>query len=427
MNNIISKRDLWVDYCYMIMLVIYAAAASEFVYSLTSWKYPIGLLIPIVSTIYLAYDRKVSFSIAFIFLILGFLLYFVASTLKFREIHPRFLANYLIYFFISYVIFNVFKQRFFVMYVKIIYYLSIISIFFWIFQVFAPDALRQILSPLSVTSPTEEQINILVYTIEPQSILKNFLIPRNAGFAWEPGVFATFINLAIFSLLITNKFKVLKDVKFWVLIGVLITTMSTTGYSLLLIIIAFYGYNQKAKYIAAAIPLFILLVIYISTLPFMSEKLIEATNFNTKTLINNSLKYGTIYSPQRFEALQISLIDFVNNPIIGYGGHDEIKWTAQLGAKINTASGLGNLLAMFGSIGALFFLFQLIKTSKDNANNFGFKGWFFQFIIIIMISISYSIILTPLIMCFWLMRSNFLPRMELLKYKLYSYLIALNK
>lgn len=426
MNYTSAKRDLWVDYCYMIMIVIYAGSASDFVYSLTTWTNPVGLLIPIVSTMYLAYVRKISFSNAFIFLILGFLIYFVASTLKFRELHPRFLAAYLIFFFISYVILNAFKQRFFIMYVKIIYYLCIVSVFFWIVQVIAPDVLRQILTPLTVTSPGEEHINIIVYTIEKQNITNRFLIPRNSGFAWEPGVFATYINLAIFSLLITNKFKVFKDLKFWVLVGALITTMSTTGYSILLILVAFYGYNQKAKYIVAIVPLFLLLVAYVSTLPFMAEKLVEVSSFNTRELIYNSVKWGSAYNPQRLQSFQIDFIDFVNNPIIGYGGHNETTWTAKLGAEINTVSGIGNLLAQFGTVGALFFFYQLLKTSKDSANSFGYKGGFSLFIIMMMISISYALF-TPLFMCFWLMRSNFLPRMELLKFKAYSYLFALYK
>ena len=427
MNYNVAIRNLLIDYCYMTMIVIYAGRSSLFVDSLESWQYPLGVLIPFAFSIYLVYQKKIKFSYKFGFLLLGFLIYFILVTVKFHSFHPRFLVTYLFYFFIAYVIINAFKQRFLIMFLNIVYYLSVISLFFWAVQIFMQDTLIGLLSPISVAGPGEEHVNIIVYTIEQAILLANFSIPRNAGFAWEPGAFATYINLAIFSLLITSKFDIFKNMKFWVLTVALITTMSTTGYSIFLIILVFYAYNQKSKYFVALVPIILALALYASTLPFMSEKLVGVSKFNTNELIYNSVTWGLDYRPQRFESLQIDFIDFKNNPIIGYGGHNDAKWTAQLGAKISTVSGIGNLLAIFGSIGALFFLVQLILTSIDLSKTFGYKGWFFLTIIILMISISYALILTPLLMCFWLMRSSYLPKFDLLKFKAYSYLLALYK
>lgn len=421
-----SKRKLWIDYAYMVMTIIYAGSASEFVYSLTSWQNPIGLAIPVIGTIFIAYVRKVSFSYAFLFLILGFLAYFILSTVKFHSFHPRFLGMYIIFFFISYVIVNAFKQRFFIMFVKIIYYLSIISLVFWGIQVASENTLRQLMEPITVTGPDQGLLNILIYTLEPVSLTSKFAIPRNPGFAWEPGVYASFLNLAIFSLLITKKFKVLGDIKFWVLSVTLLTTMSTTGYSIFLIILTFFAYNQKSKYFVALVPVIIVLGAYISTLPFMADKLMEVSEFNTDEIVYYSTKYDIEYRPQRFESLQIDLIDFLNNPILGYGGHTEERWVVKAGALINTSSGIGNLLAIFGLVGTVFFIYQMIKSSKDLSETFGYKGSYFLIIIILMISVSYALILTPFFMCFWLIRSSYLPRMELLKFKLYSYLMAVN-
>lgn len=406
------------------MIVIYAGSGSKFVASIWSWENPLGLLIPVAFSIYMIYTRKITFSLAFNFLIIGFLLYFIAVTLKFHAFHPRFLGVYLIYFVITYIIIYVFKQRFFYMFLNIVYYLSIISLFFWLVQVLMQDTLIQILSPLSISGPDRDHINIIVYTIEQPGILVNFPIPRNSGFAWEPGVFATYINLAVFSLLIANKFDVLGNKKFWVLVITLITTMSTTGYSILLVLLVFYAYNQKSKYFVALVPVIIVLSFYMSTLPFMTEKIQEVSNYNIEERIYSSVTWGIDYRPQRFESFQIDLIDFLNNPIIGYGGHTEERWILKLGAKIHTVSGIGNLLAIFGMVGAVFFFFHLTSTSKDFAKTFGYSGWFFQLIIILMISISYALILTPLLMSFWLMRSNFLPSIELLKYRIYSQLIT---
>ncbi len=411
----------------MLMTVIYAGSASQFTASLNTWEYPLGLFIPVAFSIWLMYDRKLSFSYMFVFLLIGFLAYFIVVTFKFHEVHPRFFGMYIVNFFLAYVVVNAFKQRFLIMYANIVYYLCIICLVFWVIQVVAPGILTSILKPLSVSGPNENHINIVLYTIESDVILENFAIPRNSGFAWEPGAFASFINLAIFSLLITSKFKIFRTNKFWVLSVALLTTMSTTGYSLYLILLTFYAYNQKSKYFVTLVPVILMLTMYISSLPFMTEKLKEVSSFNTEELIYNSITWGFDYRPQRFESIQIDFIDFVNHPIVGYGGHSEAKWTEQLGAKISTVSGFGNLLAIFGMVGLLFFSYSLVKTSIDYKLAFGYKGWFFQTLLIIMISISYALIFTPLLMCFWLMRSKYLPKFDLLKFKAYSYLIALQK
>ncbi|WP_321344796.1 hypothetical protein [uncultured Draconibacterium sp.] len=422
-----AKRNLTIDYCFMVMTIIYAGSASQFTASLNTWEYPLGLLVPVAFSIWIMVERKLSFSYLFGFLLLGFLGYFIIVTFKFREVHPRFFGIYIVNFFLAYVVVNAFKQRFLIMYVNIVYYLCIICIAFWGIQVVAPGILTSLLQPLSVSGPNEHHINVIVYTIESDVILENFAIPRNSGFAWEPGAFATFINLAIFSQLITSKFNIFKTTKFWVLSIALLTTMSTTGYSLYLILLTFYAYNQKSKYFVALVPIILVLTIYVSTLPFMTEKLREVSMFNTEELIYNSVTWGFDYRPQRFESLQIDFIDFLNHPIVGYGGHSEAKWTEQLGAKISTVSGIGNLLAIFGIVGFLFFSYSLVKISIDFAAAFGYKGWFFHTLLILMISISYALIFTPLVMCFWLIRSKYLPKYDLLKFKAYSYLIALQK
>jgi hypothetical protein len=106
--------------------------------------------------------------------------------------------------------------------------------------------------------------------------------------------------------------------------------------------------------------------------------------------------------PQRIASLEIDIKDFLKYPIIGYGGYQEAQWTRQLGAYVSTISGIGKILARFGIIGTFFFLFSIYKSSRKLQEIFNFRGSIFFFIIIIFISISYSIITHPLMMGFWL-------------------------
>jgi hypothetical protein len=77
---------------------------------------------------------------------------------------------------------------------------------------------------------------------------------------------------------------------------------------------------------------------------------------------------------------------------------------------------LGNLLAQHGLVGLTFFLVTLYKTSNFFAATFKFKGTFLFFAIIIFISISYTLILLPLLMSFWMFKfftPNGIPDREL--------------
>ena len=254
-----------------------------------------------------------------------------------------------------------------------------------------------------------------------------FSVIRNAGFAWEPGSFACYINLAIFLNLIRTKFTIHNNKKLYIFIIALITTFSTTGFAILMLLIVFYVYNQNLKYIILFAPISIVLIFYILFLPFMTEKIIDVSEYDTDAMIEHSINNDTNPTPQRIESLQIDFIDFHNNPILGYGGHLEERWTEKLGANISTISGIGKVMAVFGIVGILFFIVQLTMTSMEFTKIFHFRGWGFQFFLIIMISISYSIIFTPLLMCFWVLNtsylSNKLPRNRTMRYqnqKIYS-------
>jgi hypothetical protein len=131
---------------------------------------------------------------------------------------------------------------------------------------------------------------------------------------------------------------------------------------------------------------------------------------DTDEQIQNSIAYDIVYTPQRYSSFLIDFKDFTNNPLLGYGGHVQEMWTAKLGAQIGSISGLGKLLARFGLVGTIFFFYMLIKSSKKLCSTFDFKGWLGLFVIMLMISISYSLIEQPLLMCFWLF-SLFSPRL----------------
>jgi hypothetical protein len=150
----------------------------------------------------------------------------------------------------------------------------------------------------------------------------------------------------------------------------------------------------------------------------MSEKIANNTEYNTDELIYMSATLNNTYAPQRFQSLQIDFVDFLNSPIIGYGGHLEARWTNQLGANIPTVSGIGNMMAQFGLVGLIFFLVSLWYSSKQIMILYNIKGIIFPVLFILMISISYSV-LKILFMSIWLLYvSSFLKTQVIHIYKI---------
>jgi hypothetical protein len=417
------------EYFVVFLFVIYAGKASLFVLAIENWDNPIGLLLPIISVTILGFTRSVQFNYKFLLLIVGFTIYFVASTIRFGALHPRFYGINLINITITYVLISGLRFQFFKYYEDILYYLCIIALTFWLIQNIIPSVFIEFLRnfEFSTQGPIKGNVdfNVIVYTVSnfakvPDSMINigNIHLFRNAGFAWESGAFATYINMAIFINLIRRKFQLKNNKHLWVLVAALFTTFSTTGYSCLVLLAFFYLYNKDLLNIFVLAPIVTVLTAFFFTLPFMSEKIANNTEYNTDELIYMSATLNNTYAPQRFQSLQIDFVDFLNSPIIGYGGHLEARWTNQLGANIPTVSGIGNMMAQFGLVGLIFFLVSLWYSSKQIMILYNIKGIIFPVLFILMISISYSV-LKILFMSIWLLYvSSFLKTQVIHIYKI---------
>jgi hypothetical protein len=137
----------------------------------------------------------------------------------------------------------------------------------------------------------------------------------------------------------------------------------------------------------------------------MKDKIIELIQETNRVdnIVETSIGREITVNPQRFTSFKIAYIDFLDNPVLGLAAHREETWTFKIGANVATISGIGNLMAQFGIVGFLFFIIMSIKSSFLFAQYFKYNGKFLLFLILILISISYSILFMHLIMCFWMM------------------------
>lgn len=415
---LINRKIRIFEYFVVFVIIIYAGNASVFVKALESMEHPVGFMFPIIVVLIFGVIKGVRFNHKYLLLLFGYCVYFIASTIKFGALHPRFFIINIIYFTVAYVVVSGLRTRFFRLYEYILYYLCIIGLILWGLMNIMPYTFIAFLRyfEFSNQGPVKGNVdfNTIIYTVgyfdhisKSGVNLGGIHIFRNAGFAWEPGVFASYINLAILFNLIRNRFKINGNKHLWVFMVALASTFSTTGYSLFVLLLFFYLYNQDLVKVIWLAPIFAVVGLLLFTLPFMSEKITDTGQFTIEEMIYNSTKYNFSYTPQRFKSLQIDFVDFLNHPVIGYGGHLEAIWTNQLGAKIATISGFGKIMAQFGMVGILFFLYSLWQSSKQVINIYQIKGVIFPFLFVLLISISYKIN-TVLYMCFWLLYlSNF--------------------
>ena len=246
-------------------------------------------------------------------------------------------------------------------------------------------------------SETTEYANIWIYTINQHN-------RRNCGFVWEPGGFANFLILAIIINLALNKFN-LKNKKLIILLITLLTTLSTTGYLSLIIITFWYLYNVESNKKIFAAPIILLGSIYILNLDFILTKILKIfSTYNNVFLTYSALSYktGNSYSMGRFAGFMMNIKDFLNNPVIGYGGHSELTWANRMQVNLASINGLGSWLAMFGSIGMIIFIYSYYKSFKTIGLYYNFKKHILLFFVILVLGFSFNLIQTPLFFAFML-------------------------
>jgi hypothetical protein len=406
-----GPQDSFLELFTLFVLVVYAGQGNTFVGPLSFVQNPLGAFIPVAFCAILAIRAKLAFETKYFVLMFGLAAYFIAISIKYKEIHPTFFLAYVYYFSLAYILIKTLGMRLFRIFERVNFYMAVISLSFWVLQfILGGDTLFNFIGGLpgmtTFSKVTAEGYNILLYSIQPaeSSLLYNFSIPRNCGYAWEPGAFAVYLCMAIFvNLFMTNPGKA-RQTRLWVLIITLITTQSTTGYLIFIVMITIYLLRKRLSIIMLVLPFTVVAMIYVASLPFMSKKVINLID-DTKG-INQLLEdyYGseTPASPQRFTSFIIAFVDFKANPILGIGVQSTEAWTYKAGANISTISGIGNLLAQFGLVGFLFFIILTIRSSIFFSRYFRYNNILLLFFIIVFISISYSILFNPLISSFWM-------------------------
>lgn len=290
------------------------------------------------------------------------------------------------------------RGRFFLYFEKLVVNLALISIPLYCFQIFNYDLLKSFVGLL------ENSISFLDYRSD--WYVNNFIFTlndnapyRNSGFAWEPKGFSNILVLAIIINLLRNNFKFTKSL--FILYIAVISTFSTVGYIIIFIFLPLFIYQQKNKLSTLKYALILIFVFPILSLDFMTNKVInEALNRE------NNLKYVYANTNQetvslgRFGSMQLAILDFPDNPIIGIGMQDKER-TQGLYTRLVWVNGLADLLSRFGLVGVVFLVFSYLKSLDLLLMSFGVsRGKYILFAIFTSIFFASAVIIQPLFFIF---------------------------
>ena len=232
-------------------------------------------------------------------------------------------------------------------YLRIMYILSIASLIIFVCVLFNRDLI--ILFP---------RINAFGETYYYNMFFSVFHYPlqnkiANSSVFWEPGAYQAFLNIAIAFELHYNKLKHKK--RFTIFLLAILSTFSTTGYIISLILILSFIYLDKSYNLSKHNVLYKILIILCIILFILSETF-------TNTVIDKFSANNYSYYVRSGSSL-IDLIIFSSSPIFGVGQSDYIELLDKLALSmygLNMGASPNSITSSLALYGGFFVLALLI-------------------------------------------------------------------
>lgn len=322
-------------------------------------------------------------------------IYAFAIMLVYNVFTPGFYLRHLLYFMSGYLLISIYRFEFFFKYERYIVILSIVSVFFYLWQSINLNSLASFISFFNVDSSSagynESSRSIFIYNINHNAI--KGLDNRNCGFTWEPGPFSIFIVLAIYFNFLRTKMSMKRNKYLLVLIAALITTRSTTGI-LIFMILFLYMYVGYVRINANKLMIGLLSIVVIGyaflELDFLFEKVLSLySSGDADTIIRAAENRENYKSLGRFAVFEIGWKDFINYPIFGYGSATNNSYLSRIGVNVNMVSGLATSMGTYGIFGLASITYFSVKSSRILANVFDSGKYYGFFILFVMSFIAF--------------------------------------
>lgn len=396
--HINNKEKFQIKDLYFLIVLIFSGLATSFSRSGE------GIIFLFLLSVFYLLGYNISlYNKRFYTIIVIWLGYCLVTGLIHSVFLPFFIFRYITYFTVAYTLFSLYnKFHFFFLFEKSVFILSVISLLFWLLEIFAPNFIVSFCKPIDLSGD-----------LFPKSyfysniIVKSFLwgedqvIPRNCGFCWEPGPFSIYVLIAMFLCWTRMKEKALSKIYFWILFITLLTTRSTTGigtFMCLVLYIIFAKYKGGSKFIYLFLFLLLTITVFME-ISIFKNKIIDLyqSSLNIKDTFDLAKKTGGTYSGGRFAGFLIAWKDFLSRPLFGTGGYSGLSYGWVGRGHIFIVNGWATILSTFGLFGIISYACLLIKSSKVYSKIFFIKEKKALFIILAFCSFGFSIISMPML------------------------------
>lgn len=300
------------------------------------------------------------------------------------------LIGAIIIFFGSISIAGILKDKFVRIFVNVITFIAAYSLIIYLLCLFLPPVKDYLMnfSRNFVSLEVEKAIysggglNFIIYNFQADlpPIIMDFA--RNCGPFWEPGMFAVYLNLALFFDLFFIKSQ--SKIRYLILILALISTFSTGGIIAGTVLFVLYGISHFKRLSTWLVLLPLLFIVLPATyqLEFIGDK------FNTQY---SDQEVGSDMS--RFAAFATQLKMINNSPIIGGEKLSDYTSTKTL------ASGTLLPIVSYGIPAGLLYFLMLYKASLNFSKIYRRRKiiGIYLFGFILLLSFSQTILLTSII------------------------------
>lgn len=339
------KKFIWI-------LILIVVSGSPALNNSTAVRYvvPITAFVSIIYS-FSGWDRNFIFKLGS--MLMCFVCIFYAQYYEFGVLEPAYfsLALKII---IGATIASILKEKFVQIFVEAMYYISIVSIIFYVMQlIIGPDNFPSVVNTFA---PAENQKSIFIHTV----VVNDYM--RNASLFWEPGAFQGFIIIAL-ALATLSKLMAYKDgrIRLYVLCFALGTTQSTAGiivfFAVILIEIFMSQISTDKKIIILLIACFGGFMAFFE-LDFLGEKIQQQ--------INDTSDLSEFYG-DRFRAFLLDEKYIYDRPLTGNGFIEDIRWRFHpdfMGRNLGHGNGFSGFIANTGLIGFLAFVVGILTTQQ---------------------------------------------------------------
>ena len=389
------------SFVYCTMVVLYAGLATVFTRDLGNLT-TLGNAVGLGVTILLMIRHRITVDRKFGRVIMVFLIYGLLTTVNQGRFSFLWLTKWPILFLIAYVLCHDLKNKLFTTIETVIFILAIISLVLWSIQIVSPSTIHNIVKSFEFSVPFSEEAtiegNMLVFTLNSNYYEKEFfgLLPRNAGFAWEPGAFGSYLCVGLYCNMLRKGLTLKNNFSLVVMFIALLSTQSTTALAAFAVgVVLWAAFGQKKMYVLWLIPF----VLWIYSLPFVSEKAMteydNAVGFTYSQIDQN-------VGLSRMQSFVVSWEEFKHHPLLGLGGDYGGSWLRQQGYDLPIFSGIGELLARYGLIMSFVFFWIMFKSCRKIRCLCSHNGAYAFIGIFICIMISFNNWGAPLFIVFWL-------------------------